>query len=95
MKRIQKIGKLYEGLPFFAMVCALVILYIANVYGAEKKIRRIDRLDKQIETLKREYISVTAKSVDNGRLFEVAKSINGVDVTKEVRIPKRIDKTDA
>ena len=93
--KLQNVGKLYEGLPYFAMLCGLALVYIANVHNAEKKIRKIDAAHKKIEEIKRDYIHVKARSVDNGRLFEVAKEMNGLDVTKEIRIPKKIEKLSA
>ena len=77
------------------MVCALALVYIANVHNAEKKIRKIDSAHKKIEEIKRDYIHIKARSVDSGRLFEVAKEMNALDATKEIRIPKKIEKVSA
>ena len=65
------------------------------MHGAEKKIRRINDKHKEVEALRREYISIKQKSQYNGTLYQVARDIEGVDMKNEIHIPKKIEKSDA
>lgn len=89
-----KVGKLYNWVPYLGLVCVLTLGYIYTVHSAEKKIRMIDIKHKQIEELRREYISIKQKSQYNGTLYQVAKEIEGVDMESEIHIPKKIKKSD-
>lgn len=89
------IGKLYKWLPYFGLICLLVIVYIANVHRVEKKVRKINKTHKEIEELHREYISIKQRSMYNGTLYQVTKDLEGVDMNRDVRIPVKIDRVDA
>ena len=87
--------KVYDWLPFFGLVCLLTLCYIATVHSAEKKIRRINSMHKEVEDIRQEYYTIKQKIMFEGTMYEVAKSVEGLDMTKEVRIPKKIEKIDA
>lgn len=90
----KKFG-LYDWLPYFGLVCMLTLFYIGTVHSAENKIRRIDKVHKETEDVRQEYFSILQKMMFEGTMHEVIKDVKGVDMTKEVRIPKKIKKIDA
>ncbi len=92
MAKDSKVGRLYDWLPYGALLCLLVLVYIANVHRVQKKIRAINEEYKQIEELKREYFSIKQKSLYDGTLNQVAKKIEGFDLEREVPVPKKIEK---
>lgn len=94
MAKENKISVLYSWLPYGALICALVLLYIANVHSVEKKIRAINEVHKDIEELKREHFSIMQKSWYNGTLNQVAKKVDGVDMENRIAIPRKIEKPD-
>ena len=91
MKKTDKIGILYAWLPYFGLICMLTLLYIGNVHSAEKKIRKINDTHKEIEELRRQYISVKQRSMYNGTLYQVGSLVDGLDLHNEVRIPEKIN----
>jgi len=93
-KRFQ-ITRLYDWMPYFGLICMLVLGYIATVHSAEKKIRKINDKHREIEDIRREYISIKKKVQHKGTLYEVAKDVKGVDLESEVHIPKKIEYIDA
>ena len=95
MAKQSKGTKLYDWVPYLGLVCLLVLCHIATVHSAEKKIRKINKKHKEIEALRREFISVKQKSQYNGTLYQVAKEVIGIDMESEIHIPKKIQKTDA
>ncbi len=95
MAKQSKKFNFYDWLPYLGLVGLLVLCNIATVHSAEKKIRKINKKDKEIEALRREYISIKQKSQYNGTLYQVTKEMDGVDMDSEIHIPKKIEKTDA
>lgn len=91
MKRI-KVAKLYDWVPYFGLVCVLVLCYIATVHSAEGKIREINEKHREIEDVRREYITIKRNVQHEGTLYEVAKEVKGVDMDNEIRIPVKIEK---
>ncbi|MEL6122512.1 MAG: FtsL-like putative cell division protein [Bacteroidota bacterium] len=94
MAKQQRNINLYDWVPYLGLVCLLTLFYIATVHHAEKKIRRINQKHREIETLRREYISIKQKSQYNGTLYQVAKEIEGVDMESEIHVPKKIERDD-
>ncbi len=90
-KRI-KMSKLYGWVPYFGLVCLLVLCYIATVHSAERKIRMIDKKHREIEDIRREYISIKRDVQHEGTLYEVAKDVKGMDMNDEIHMPKKIEK---
>ncbi len=90
MKKTKKIGALYTWLPYFGLVCVLTLIYIGNVHKAEKKIRQINDLHKEIEELRREYIAIKQQSMYDGTLYQVGKKVEGLELAESVKIPKKI-----
>jgi hypothetical protein len=87
-----KVAKLYEWVPYFGLVCLLVLCYIATVHSAERKIREINAAHKEIEDIRREYITIKRDVQYEGTLYEVAKDVKGVNMNEEIRIPRKIEK---
>ncbi len=92
MSKYIKIAKLYDWVPYFGLVCLLVLCYIATVHSTERKIRKINDKHRQIEDIRREYISVKREVQHEGTLYEVAKDVKGVNMNNEIHIPKKIEK---
>ena len=90
-KRI-KFSKIYDWVPYFGLVCLLVLCYIATVHSTERKIRKINDKHREIEDIRREYISVKREVQHEGTLYEVAKDVKGVNMNDEIHIPKKIEK---
>ena len=88
-------NKIYAWVPYFALICLLVLCYIATVHATEKKIRKINDKHQEIEDVRREYISIKKKVQHKGTLYEIVKDMKGVDMEKEVHIPIKIEYIDA
>jgi len=91
MKTRINLSRFYDWVPYFGLVCLLVLAYIATVHSAERKIRKINEKHKEIEEIRREYIMIKRDVQHEGTLYEVAKDMKGVDMTKEIHIPRRIE----
>jgi len=75
-----------KNLPFLLFLAFLGIIYIGNSYTAEKKIRRIEKLQKELKELRYDHIYTKSKLMSKSRQSEVAESLEK-DGIKESRVP--------
>ena len=75
-----------ENLPFLLFLALLAIIYIGNSYYAEKNIRKIEKLQKEVKELRYEHISTKSKLMSKSRQSEVANSLSDEGI-KESRTP--------
>lgn len=92
MAKKVTIAKVYDWVPYGALLVLLMLLYIANVHRVEKKIRKVEQVHAEIEALKRECYTIKQKSMYDGTLIQVVKKVDGVDLKKEIIIPHKIKK---
>lgn len=60
-KRWLNYQSIVKQVPFFLFLAALAVVYIFNGHYADKTIRKINRLSKEVKELKYEYIAVKSK----------------------------------
>jgi hypothetical protein len=78
--------KALKLLPFLFFLALIGIMYIANIYYAEKKIREINGLRKELKELRYEYITEKSKLMYRSKQSEVAKALEGTGI-EELRTP--------
>nr|WP_255578617.1 FtsL-like putative cell division protein [Chitinophaga sp. sic0106] len=79
---------LVQNMPRILFLAALALIYIANSHLAEKKIRRINQLSKEIKELKWEYINVKSELMFQSKMSEVSKSVEQLGL-KQLNSPPR------
>lgn len=79
-----------EVLPFLIFLCVLVMVYIANSHMAQKNIRNIDKLNKEVKELSWEYKSLKADLMFKSKLTEVAKKVDTLGIKELIEPPKKI-----
>lgn len=91
-----KINALFEnGLPakylphtlFFTMIG---IVYIGNNHWAEKTIRKIDKMEEQVEELRADYTSLKADYMFSAKQSEVAKKVRKAGLIESYTPPNKI-----
>ncbi|RAI98463.1 hypothetical protein LX64_04825 [Chitinophaga skermanii] len=75
-----------QNIPFILFLAALALVYIANSHLAEKKIRRINKLGKEIKELKYQYLNVKSELMFQSKMSEVSKTVEGTGL-KELNAP--------
>jgi len=78
--------KTAENLPFLLFLALLAIIYIGNSFYAEKNIRKIEKLQKELKELRYEHIYTKSKLMSKSRQSEVAESLSEEGI-KESRTP--------
>ncbi len=61
-------------MPFLFFLTVLGMLYIANKHYAEKNIRQIEKINKEIKELKWEHLTAKSELVSRSKQSEVAKA---------------------
>ncbi|WP_143304947.1 FtsL-like putative cell division protein [Chitinophaga vietnamensis] len=81
---------LVQNMPYILFLSVLALIYIANSHLAEKKIRRINQLSKEIKELKWEYINVKSELMFRSKMSEVSKSVEPLGLKTLSSPPQKI-----
>lgn len=77
-------------MPFVFFMSAMAIIYIANGYYAEQKIRELNTLTNELKELKSEYIISKSDLMFISKQSEVAKASMSLEIKESVIPPKKI-----
>lgn len=77
-------------LPFIIFLAFLGMTYIANRHMAEKNIRSIDRLSKEVKELSWDYKTLKADLMRKSTQTEVAKLVDTLGLIEPVAPPVKI-----
>ena len=77
-------------IPFVLFLFTMAILYIANGYYAEEKVRQMSQITNQLKELKSEYITSKSDLMFLSKQSEVAKTALKLDIKESVVPPKKI-----
>ncbi len=72
----------FKFLRFLLFLTFLAFIYIANNYYAEKNIREINKLRKEIKELRYEYINVKTKLLQIEKQSQIAKILEKKGIKK-------------
>lgn len=75
-----------QNMPFILFLAVLALIYIANSHLAEKKVRRINKLGREIKELKWEYLNVKSELMFRSKMSVVSKAVEPLGL-KELNIP--------
>ncbi len=79
-----------RALPFVLFIAFLGMLYIANMHLAEKSIRDIDKLNKEVKELSWDYKTAKADLAFKSTLTEVAKRVDTLGIKEALQPPQKI-----
>jgi cell division protein FtsL len=99
---IEKFLRIDEGLrdvihvrflPQIIFVATLSVIYIGNRHYAEKKVRSIHQLERQVEDLRADYTTLQADYMFATKQSEVAKRAATIGLSVPETAPEKIVKT--
>jgi hypothetical protein len=79
-----------NALPFVLYIAFLCMLYIANRHLAERNLRDIDKISKEVKELTWDYKSAKAELAYKSTLTEVAKLTDTLGIKQPVEPPQKI-----
>jgi hypothetical protein len=77
-------------LPYFIFLAFIGILYIANSYSAQQKVKDIETLNTELEELRNEHKSVKAELMYYKKMSEVAKRLEKTGIKEPTVPPNKI-----
>ena len=83
-----------NALPFILFLAFLGMLYIGNRHLAEKNIRDIDKISKEVKELSWDYKTTKAELAYKSTLTEVAKRADTLGIKESVQPPQKITEED-
>ncbi|WP_184544913.1 FtsL-like putative cell division protein [Mucilaginibacter sp. FT3.2] len=89
-KRFITSEKATSALPFVLFIAFLGMVYIGNMHLAEKTIRDIDDLTKEVKERGWDFKTTKADMAFKSTLIEVAKRADTLGVRQSVEPPKKI-----
>jgi len=82
--------KAIKALPFVLYIALLGMIYIGNRHLAEKNIRDIDKLNKEVKELSYGYKVTKADLAYKSTLTEVAKRVDTLGIKESLQPPQKI-----
>jgi cell division protein FtsL len=82
--------KVVEYVPFLIFLSFLAMLYIANRHYAEKTIRNIDRLSREVKEMSWDYKSLSAELMKLSTQSEIAKRVDTMGLHERKQAPMKI-----
>lgn len=83
--------KAIKHLPFVLFLAFIAILYIANGYYADDKLREVNKLGNQLKESRTEFISGTSDLMFISKQTEVAKAVAPMGLKEPVAPPMKIE----
>ena len=80
-----------QNMPFILFLAVLALIYIANSHLAEKKVRRINKLGREIKELKWEYLNVKSELMFRSKMSEVSKAVEPLGLKSLNNPPRKIE----
>jgi hypothetical protein len=79
-----------KHVPFILFLSVIAILYIANGYWADDKVRQVNKITSQLKELRSEYISTKSDLMFVSKQSEVAKSAEKLGLKEPITPPMKI-----
>jgi len=79
-----------ENLPFVLFLGFLATIYIANAHLAERQVRNIQNLQKEVKELRRQCNALQSELMTKSKLSEVGEAVQETGLKKSAWKPKKI-----
>ena len=92
LKKMVKFDEknIFNNLPLLFLVSALAILHVANNHRIEKKVRQINKLEKELKELRWMYMTTKSDLMFKSKQSEVAKMVEGLGLKESENAPSKI-----
>lgn len=79
-------GWILQNIPFFLFLSALAVVYIYNGHYADKTIRNINKVSRELKELQYEYKTLKSEVMFRSKQSEMAKAVEPLGL-KELTVP--------
>ncbi len=77
-------------IPYVLFLAGIALFYIGNSHFAEKNVRQIDRLEKEVEDLRADYTTLKSDYMFDSKQSEVAKNVADQGIKESLRPPEKV-----
>lgn len=88
--RILGTDIIFMNLPYLLFLAFLGVIYISNTHAAERKLRDVQGLKKDIKEAKSEYISIQQKIMHGATQTELQKKTLNDDLKENRSVPEKL-----
>jgi len=82
---------LFNNLPLIFLIAALSIVHVANNHRIEKKVRQINKLEKELKELRWMYMTTKSDLMFKSKQSEVAKMVKELGLKESEKAPLKIE----
>ena len=86
-KRLLNYHSIVKQVPFFLFLAFLAVVYIYNGHYADKTIRNINKISKEVKELQYEYITVKSEVMFRSKPSELVKAVEPLGLKELVLSP--------
>jgi len=86
-KRLLNYRWMVRNFPYFLFLSALAVLYIYNGHYADKTVRNINKVNRELKELQYEYKTLKADVMFRSKQSELAKSVEIFGLKEAVSVP--------
>ncbi len=86
-KRLLNYHSIVKQVPFFLFLALLAVVYIYNGHYADKTIRNINKISKEVKELQYEYITVKSEVMFRSKPSELVKAVEPLGLKELVQSP--------
>lgn len=86
-KRLLRYQWLVKNFPFFLFLSMLAVIYIYNGHYADKTVRNINSVKKEVEELKYEYKTLKSEVMFRSKQSELSKEVEKYGLKELVEPP--------
>ena len=79
-----------KSLPLILFIAALIVIYIWNNYWADKKVREISKIKKELKELRSEHITTRSELMFSSKQSEIARRLDTTGIKESVVPPQKI-----
>lgn len=85
---------LVRNIPFFLFMSLLAVLYIYNGHHAEKTIKDINRISKELKDLEYQYKIISSDYMSSTKQSEVIKAVEGTGIKEILEPPVKLNSSE-
>ncbi|QSE99038.1 FtsL-like putative cell division protein [Fulvivirga lutea] len=96
VENMMKIDAAFESgipvkyMPYVLFLAGVALFYIGNSHFAEKNVRKIDALEKEVEDLRADYTTLKSDYMFASKQSEVAKNVAELGIKESLQPPEKV-----
>ena len=96
IENMMKIDSAFESgipvkyMPYVLFMAGVALFYIGNSHFAEKNVRKIDALEKEVEDLRADYTTLKSDYMFASKQSEVAKNVAELGIKESLQPPEKV-----